>query len=184
MSERSLVAVERIASAIHTIRGHRVMLDADLAALYRVPTGRLNEQVKRNLGRFPEDFMFVLTADEAANLKSQFAISSRGWGGRRVSPRVFTEHGALMLAAVLNSPVAVETSIQIMRAFVQLRQLLESNAELARKLDALEKRHDSQFRVVFQAIRELMEPPAKVTKRIGFEASAQAGRNHSNRSTR
>jgi predicted Zn-dependent peptidase len=146
------------------------MLDADLAALYGVTTKRLNEQVKRNLARFPEDFMFRLTAGETGNLRSQSATSSSDWGGRRKLPNAFTEHGAVMLASVLSSPTAVETSVQIVRAFVRLRQLLESNVELARKLDALEQRYDSQFRVVFQAIRELMAPPVKPPKRIGFGA--------------
>ncbi len=142
------------------------MLDADLATLYDVSTGRLNQQVSRNKGRFPADFMFQLTAAEAANLKSQFATSS-SWGGRRKLPFVFTEHGAVMLASVLRTSTAVRTSIQVVRAFVQLRQLLESNAELARKLDELEAKYDGQFRVVFEAIRELMTPK-EPRRQIGF----------------
>jgi hypothetical protein len=168
---------DRITSAIHVVRGLRVMLDADLAALYGVSTGRFNEQVRRNRARFPADFMFQLTRAEAANLKSQFAISSAGWGGRRTPPLVFTEHGAVMLASVLRSPTAIQTSVQVVRAFVRLRQILESNADLARKLDDLEQRYDSQFRVVFDAIRELMAPPVAPPKRIGFRAhAARAGR--------
>ncbi len=143
------------------------MLDADLATLYNVSTGRLNQQVNRNKGRFPADFMFQLTAAEAANLKSQFATSS-SWGGRRKLPFVFTEHGAVMLASVLRTSIAVRTSIHVVRAFVQLRQLLESNAELARKLDALEAKYDGQFRVVFEAIRELMTPQKEPRRQIGF----------------
>ena len=151
------------------------MLDADLAALFGVSTGRLNEQVKRNRGRFPADFMFTLTPDEAANLKSQFAISSRGWGGRRKLPNVFSEHGAVMLANVLRSRVAVEASIQVVRAFVQLREFALTHAELARRLDALEGRYDAQFKVVFQAIRELMAPPDPPRKRIGFRPGTDGG---------
>ena len=164
---------ERIASAIHVVRGRRVMLDADLAVLYGVATRRLNEQVKRNRGRFPEDFMFRLLPEEAVSLKSQFATSSGGWGGRRKLPNVFTEHGAVMLASVLNSATAVDSSVHVVRAFVRLRMMLEANAELARKLDALEARYDAQFRVVFQAIRELMAPPPSTRKRIGFQGSAE-----------
>ena len=171
----AIVPGERVESAIHVVRGQRVMLDADLAVLYGVTTKRLNEQVKRNTARFPEDFMFPLTAVEASNLKSQFATSSVDWGGRRKLPRVFTEHGAVMLASILNSPTAVDASVQIVRAFVRLRLMLASNAELARKLDDLEHRYDSQFRVVFRAIRDLMAPVGPSRKRIGFGDSAPQG---------
>ncbi|MDP3773656.1 MAG: ORF6N domain-containing protein [Gemmatimonadales bacterium] len=174
----AIVPAERIESAIHVVRGQRVMLDADLAVLYGVTTKRLNEQVKRNLARFPEDFMFRLTADEAATLKSQFATSSADWGGRRKLPNVFTEHGAVMLASILNSPTAVETSVQIVRAFVRIRLMLASNAELARKLEDLERRYDSQLRVVFRAIRDLMVPVVPRRKRIG---SATRGPTHRHR---
>lgn len=146
------------------------MLDADLAVLYGVTTKRLNEQVRRNKGRFPADFAFQLTAREAANLRSQFATSNPVRGGRRYAPFVFTEHGAVMVANVLKTSIAVRTSIQVVRAFVQLRQLLESNAGLARKLDALEKKYDGQFRAVFQAIRELMAPSEPSRRRIGFRS--------------
>jgi ORF6N domain len=146
-----------------------VILDADLATLYGVSPSRLNEQVKRNLARFPEDFMFRLSNDERANLKSQFAISS-SWGGRRTPPYAFTEQGVAMLSSVLRSPRAVQVNIEIMRAFVRLRQMLQANAELARKLDALEKKNDAQFRVVFDAIRELTASPVKSRKRIGFQS--------------
>jgi hypothetical protein len=164
----SPVPSESIESVIHTVRGQRVMLDVDLAILYGVTTKRLNEQVKRNSGRFPADFAFRLTMAEAPSLRSQFATSKPGRGGRRYAPLVFTEHGAVMLASILNSPTAVETSVQIVRAFVRIRLMLASNAELARKLDDLERRYDSQFRVVFRAIRDLMAPVGPSRKRIGF----------------
>ena len=144
------------------------MLDEDLAEIYGVTTKRLNEQVRRNKGRFPEDFMFRLTKEEFANLRSQFATSR--WGGRRYPPNAFTEHGAVMLASVLNSPIAIEASIQVVRAFVRLREMLASHKDLARKLAALERKYDQQFQVVFDAIRKLMKPPPDKPKpRIGFE---------------
>jgi len=167
--EPSLIPTERIEHSIILIREKKVMLDSDLAEIYGVATKRLIEQVKRNIERFPEDFMFQLTNQEVAILRSQIATSS--WGGRRYPPYVFTEHGAVMLASVLNSPVAIEASVQVVRAFVKLRQLLASNADLARKLNTLEKKYDSQFAMVFKAIRELMEPPLKGKKEsIGFRA--------------
>jgi len=146
------------------------MLDYDLASIYGVTTTRLNEQVKRNRRRFPPDFMFRLTRREVTNLISQFATSSLRHGGRHKSPNVFTEHGAVMLASVLNSPAAIAASIQVVRAFIQLRGLLAAHRELARRLDELENKYDSQFKVVFRAIRELMEPPAPTRKQIGFQA--------------
>jgi hypothetical protein len=149
------------------------MLDSDLAALYGVTTKRLNQQVHRNNDRFPGDFMFQLTAQEAENLKLQTATSRLGWGGRRKPHNVFTEHGAVMLASVLNSPAAIAVSIQVVRAFIQLRGLLASHRELARRLDELESKYDSQFKVVFQAIRELMEPPVAPRKQIGFHRSTR-----------
>ena len=158
----------RIAAAIHIVRGHRVMLDADLALLYGVTTKRLNEQVKRNRGRFPTDFRFRLTVRETAGLRSQIATTKSGRGGRRSPPAAFTEHGAVMLASVLNSPTAVEASIQVVRAFVRLREILATHRDLARKVEALERKYDARFRVVFDAIRELMEPPDPLRKRIGF----------------
>jgi hypothetical protein len=165
----ALIPVERIERRILRLRRHNVLLDADLAALYGVATKRFNEQVRRNVQRFPPDFMFRLTPEEFADLRSQIATSSaRGHGGRRHSPYVFTEHGAIMAANILNSPRAVQTSIVVVRAFVRLREMLHSNADLARKLDALEMKYDAQFKVVFQAIRELMAPPAVPKKRIGF----------------
>ena len=168
MTDKALIAsVEQIESQIFLIRGQRVMLDADLAELYEVETRRLNEQVRRNSERFPEDFIFQLTAEEFANLKSQFATSS--WGGRRKLPFVFTEHGTIMAASVLNSKRAIEASVQVVRAFVRLRQMLASNAELSRKLVALEKNYDIKFRAVFEAIHQLMAPADPKKKRpIGF----------------
>jgi len=185
MTKKVLIAsVEQIESQIFLIRGQKVMLDADLAELYGVETGALNRAVKRNSERFPDDFMFQLTAEEFAdlrcqigisNLRSQFATSNNsvgntaGRGGRRHLPYAFTEHGAIMAASVLNSPRAVEASVQVVRAFVQLRQLLASNAELSAKLAALEKKYDIKFRAVFEAIRELMTPSEPGKKRpIGF----------------
>jgi hypothetical protein len=166
--KQAIVPLERIAAAIHVVRGHRVMLDADLAVLYGVTTKRLNEQVKRNRGRFPADFMFRLTTRETAGLRSQVATTKAGRGGRRSPPVAFTEHGAVMLASVLNSPTAVDASIQVVRAFVRLREILATHRALARKLADLESRYDAQFRVVFEAIRELMQPPIPPRKRIGF----------------
>ena len=143
------------------------MLDADLADLYGVETKALNRAVRRNVGRFPDDFMFQLTFDEAENLKCQFGTSR--WGGRRYQPYAFTEQGVAMLSSVLRSERAVRVNIEIMRAFVQLRQMLASHADLARKLVALEKKYDAQFKIVFDAIRELMTPPEPPRKRrIGF----------------
>ncbi len=169
------VSAERIEHAILLIRGHRVLLDADLALLYGVSVGRLNESVKRNRNRFPDDFMFQLSEAEfqslkaqVGNLKSQFAISSSDWGGRRHPPYAFTEQGVAMLSSVLRSKRAVEVNIEIMRTFVRLRQLLATNAELARKLEALEKRYDAQFKVVFDAIRQLMAPSEPKKRKIGF----------------
>jgi hypothetical protein len=154
--------------------GERVMLDSDLAALYVVPTGQLVRAVKRNIARFPHDFMFQLTVAEFAFLRCQLGISSSGHGGRRHRPYAFTEHGVAMLSAVVHTPRAVQVSIEIVRAFVRLRAMLGGNADLARKLSALEKRYDAQFRVVFDAIRELMSPPSKPRRPIGFRTGPQS----------
>jgi hypothetical protein len=154
---------------ILSLRGERVMLDSDLAVLYGVETKLLTRAVRRNLGRFPPDFMFQLTAEEhVAFLRIQFGTSNVGRGGRRYRPYAFTEHGVAMLSAVLRSPRAVQVSIEIVRAFVRLRAMLAGNADLARKLAALERKYDAQFRVVFDAIRELMAPPPKPRRPIGF----------------
>lgn len=159
----------RIESRILQVRGQKVLLDKDLAELYGVGTHRLNEQVKRNIGRFPRDFMFRLTDTEADSLRSQIAISKPGRGGSRYNPLAFTEHGALMAANVLNSETAVKVSIEIIRAFARLREFLLSHKDLARRLDELEDRYDGQFRAVFEAIRQLMAPPEPRKKgKLGF----------------
>ena len=162
------VSAEHIERSIHLIRGQKVMLDRDLAALYGVSTSALNKGVSRNLERFPPDFMLQLTQEEFHNLKSHFGTSS--WGGTRKLPRVFTEQGVAMLSSVLKSKQAVQVNVQIMRAFVRLRQMLSTNADLASKLEALERKYDSQFRVVFDAIRALMAEPEKPKRKIGFTA--------------
>ncbi|HAF13493.1 MAG TPA: DNA-binding protein [Blastocatellia bacterium] len=166
------IPIERVEQAILLIRGEKVILDADLAVLYGVSTTRLNEQVKRNSDRFPKDFAFRLTKGEFDNLISQFATSSSKHGGRRKLPLVFTEHGAIMAANVLNSERAIQASVAVVRAFVRLRQMLASNAELARKLEDLERKYDRQFKVVFDAIRQLMTPPEPKRKHIGFHAKS------------
>ena len=165
------VPVEQIQDRIFLVRGHRVMLDRDLAEVYGVSTGRLNEQVRRNRKRFPADFLFQLTLAEAGEVqasRSQNAILKRGQN-IKFAPFAFTEHGAVMLASVLNSPIAVEASIHVVRAFIQLRGVLSEHRELSRRLDDLERRHDSQFKAVFDAIRQLMTPPPEAPMgRIGF----------------
>jgi leucyl aminopeptidase len=163
---------ERISNAILVARGQKVLLDSDLAGLYGVTTKRLNEQVKRNIERFPPDFMFQLTAEESEALRSQFATLKTGRGQhRKYLPYVFTEHGAIMAANVLNSPRAIQVSVHVVRAFVRLREMLATHKDLARKLEELEKKYDAQFRVVFDAIRQLMAPPPEPKKRrIGFHA--------------
>ncbi|HVN96634.1 MAG TPA: ORF6N domain-containing protein [Syntrophorhabdaceae bacterium] len=166
----SLIPAEAIEKVILVIRDQKVMLDSDLAEIYGVETKRLNEQVRRNIERFPSDFMFQLTAEEMQNLKSHFATSS--WGGRRKLPYAFTEHGAIMAASVLSTPRAVEMSVFVVRAFVRLRTLLATHKELAAKLTELEKKltvHDDQIRLIIEAIKQLMTPPELPKKRpIGF----------------
>ena len=169
MAKTKLVAIERIERAIVVLRKHRVMLDADLSVLYQVETKALVRAVKRNRARFPADFMFQLTDEELEILRRQFGTSS-GWGGRRHLPYAFTEQGVAMLSSVLRSFRAVQVNIEIMRAFVRIRQMLQSNAALARKLAALEQKYDGQFRVVFDALRELVKPSGKPRKRIGFRS--------------
>jgi len=169
MTRASLaIAAVRVERKILLLRGERVMLDADLAALYGVPTKALIQAVKRNRARFPADFMFELTAEEGARLRSQIVTSKSGRGGRRTLPYAFTEQGVAMLSSVLRSARAVAVNVEIMRAFVRLREMLAGHADLARKLAALERKYDTQFKVVFDAIRELMEPPVKPRRRIGF----------------
>jgi hypothetical protein len=143
------------------------MLDADLAALYGIETKALVRAVKRNADRFPEDFMFQLNPQEFGNLRCQIGTSS-SWGGRRHAPYAFTEQGVAMLSSVLRSSRAVQVNVEIMRTFVRLRRILAENAGLARRLDELEKKYDVQFKVVFDAIRQLMQPPEPKKKRIGF----------------
>ena len=160
------VPLRRIEQAILVVRGQRVMLSTDLAALYDVEPGALVQAVKRNMERFPEDFTFQLTPDEYRILKSQSVISS--WGGRRHPPYAFTEQGVAMLSSVLRSSRAVQVNVEIMRAFVRLRRILAENAGLAGRLDELERKYDVQFKVVFDTIRQLMLPPEPKKKRIGF----------------
>lgn len=167
MADKSLIPVDRIEKAILLIRGQKIMLDADLASLYGVETRVLVQAVKRNLERFPEDFMFQLSREEFAVLRSQIVTSSN-WGGRRYPPYAFTEQGVAMLSSVLRSQRAIRVNIEIMRAFIRLRQMLASHAELARKLEALEEKYDAQFQEVFEAIRRLMAPPEPKRRSIGF----------------
>ncbi len=165
---KSLIPAERIERSILLIREQKVLLDSDLAELYEVETKVLVRAMKRNIERFPNDFMFQLSRDEFDVLRSQSATSSR-WGGRRYPPYAFTEQGVAMLSSVLRSPRAIEANVEIMRAFVRLREMIGSHEQLARKLAALEKKYDQQFKVVFDAIRRLMEPPTtKERRRIGF----------------
>ncbi len=167
-----VIPIERIERRIFYIRGVKVMLSPDLAELYNVPVKVLNQAVKRNTDQFPEDFMFQLTPDEFAVLKSQIVTSS--WGGiRRARPYAFTEQGIAMLSSVLRSARAIRVNIEIMRTFVKLREMLVSNTELARKLNELEKKSDRQFKIVFDAIRQLMTPPPSKTTAIGFRAKSQ-----------
>ncbi|MDX9752230.1 MAG: ORF6N domain-containing protein, partial [Flavobacteriales bacterium] len=172
MEETLLVPDEAIAAQIHWIRGEKVMLDEDLAALYQVPTKRLNEQVRRNMDRFPEDFMFVLDEREWDPLRSQFATSKKGRGGRRYPPMAFTEHGVLMLSSVLNSERAIAVNIRIMRIFVRMNRILMNDRELLLRLERMEDRQDTSDEALarlFEAVRQLMEKPAWDRKRLGFK---------------
>jgi len=167
----TVVPIESIVSKIVILRGEKVLLDRDLAALYGVETGALNRAVKRNAERFPKDFMFQIIGEEAELLRCQTGISKPRRGGRRYLPYAFSEQGVAMLSSVLNSKRAIEVNIAIMRAFVQLRKTLDSHAELGRKLTDLEKRfesHDEQIQAIFEAIHQLMSPPDKEVKKIGF----------------
>ncbi|MCI0531121.1 MAG: ORF6N domain-containing protein [candidate division Zixibacteria bacterium] len=164
---KAMILAQRIETKIHLFRGQKVMLSTDLAELYRVEPRVLTQAVRRNKDRFPEDFMFQLSKSEFRNLKSQIVTSS--WGGlRRATPYAFTEQGVAMLSSVLNSPRAISVNIEIMRAFVRMRQMLSSYAELTEKLEKLEDKYDIRFRVVFRAIRELMKPPERTRRQIGF----------------
>jgi hypothetical protein len=185
--KRNAVIVEQIEPRILLIRGERVLLDAELAMLYGVTTKRLNEQLKRNRGRFPEDFVFQLSAGEAEAMRSQFAAEPRSMRSQsataskrnvRYRPNAFTEHGAIMAASVLNTPRAIEVSVYVVRAFVRLRQVLAGHKELGRKLEELEQKvasHDEAIRALVAAIRQLAEPPASPKRRqIGFHVGDKA----------
>ena len=174
---KDVIPLEVLTRTIIVLRGQKVMLDVDLARLYGVATGHLNRAVTRNVERFPADFMFQVTSDEAADLKCQIGISS--WGGRRQRPYAFTEQGVAMLSSVLRSERAVKGNIAIMRTFVQLRQALETNTALARKFAELEQRvgkHDEEISAIIDAIRQLMAPPEKAKREIGFHARETAPR--------
>ncbi len=170
----SLVPVERITQHILTVRGQKVLLDRDLAELYGVTTGNLNKAVTRNQDRFPEDFMFRLSRDEFKNLIFHSGTSS--WGGTRTPPRAFTEQGVAMLSSVLRSKRAVQVNIEIMRAFVRLRRMLATHEDLARRLTELETKYDSQFKMVFDAIRQLMAPAETSGEPLGFRPSKKDAR--------
>lgn len=175
--KREIIPAARIAQRILQLRGQKIILSQDLAPLYGVTVGALTQAMKRNVDRFPEDFVFRLTPGEFANLKSQFVISS--WGGLRSRPYAFTEQGVAMLSSVLKSARAVKVNIAIMRAFVKLRETLETNRELARKFSELERRvgkHDDEIGAIIDAIRQLMAPPEKPRREIGFHVREKAPR--------
>lgn len=177
MNKTAIILAKRVSSKILVLRNQKVILDTDLAELYGVPVKRLNEQLKRNLQRFPPDFLFTLTRAEHQNLKSQNATSSSAHGGRRYLPHAFTEHGAIMAATVLNSKRAIEMSIFVVRAFVGMRQALAVNQHVVSKLSELEARldsHDAEIQDLVEAIRELMAPLPANSRRIGFEAPVPA----------
>jgi len=161
-----VVPVERITTKIYLIRNIKVMLDRDLAELYEVETRVLKQAVRRNIKRFPKDFMFELTYQELRNLRSQFVMSS--WGGVRRAPMAFTEQGVAMLSSVLKSDRAIQVNIQIMRAFTQLRQMLSTHKDLQRKIEEMESKYDEQFQIVFEAIKQLLETDEKPKRKIGF----------------
>ncbi|MDY6987747.1 MAG: ORF6N domain-containing protein [Thermodesulfobacteriota bacterium] len=171
-AKHAIVPVEQVERTILLVRGQKIILDADLAELYGVETKILNKAVKRHLDRFPEDFMFQLTAEETENLRFQIGTSRAGHGGRRYLPYAFTEQGVAMLSGLLNSPRAVKVNIAIMRAFVKLREVLSSHKKLEAKLAELERKiedHDESIQAIFEAIRQLMAPPEKPKRKIGFE---------------
>jgi hypothetical protein len=171
---KAIVPIETIERKIYLIRGQKIMLDSDLAELYGVETKALKRAVKRNIDRFPGDFMFTLTSEEFTNLRYQIGTSS--WGGGRYLPYAFTENGIAMLSGVLNSKRAIAVNIQIMRTFTKLRELLLTHKDLKHRLDELEKRYDTQFKVVFDAIRQLMASPEPKKKKIGFIARERRAR--------
>jgi len=172
---KALVPIELIEKKILVIRGEKVMLDADLAELYGVETKMLMRAIKRNIDRFPADFMIQLDKEEFENLRFHFGTSSQ-WGGRRYLPYVFTEQGVAMLSSVLNSERAVKVNIEIMRAFVKLREMIASHKGLAKRLAELEKKYDAQFKIVFDAIRQLMATPEPREKKIGFRVREKIAR--------
>ncbi|MCK4357790.1 MAG: ORF6N domain-containing protein [Candidatus Cloacimonetes bacterium] len=164
-----IIPIEIIEKKILFLQDKKVILDMDLAELYRVETKQLKRAVRRNIDRFPKDFMFLLTKDEFDNLRSNFGTSS--WGGTRYLPMAFTEQGIAMLSSVLKSNRAVKVNIQIMRTFVKLRKLISSHKELLNKIEKMEKKYDYQFKIVFEAIRQMMTPPEKVKPEIGFRTN-------------
>ncbi len=169
IEKQSSITIKNIEKSILSIRGRRVLIDNDLAILYGVPLKRLNEQVKRNESRFPEDFMFQLTKEEWTSLRSQNATLKQGHGThRKYMPFVFTEHGTVMLANILRSDMAIKASIEVVRAFVRLRELSLNYQDLTNKINKMEQKYDTQFKFVFDAIRELMKPPSSKNRRIGF----------------
>ena len=172
MNKTLAITDERVISKIYLLRGHKIMFDFDLAEMYGVETRRLNEQVKRNIERFPEDFMFQLTEEEFENLKSQNATSS--WGGRRKPPYAFTEHGDLMLSSVLNSPISIQVNIKIMRVYAKLREMLLTHKDILLQLEKLEKQvtqNSEEIQVIFSALKELINPPQEPRKKIGFKTT-------------
>ncbi len=177
------LTVNEVKNLIHHIRGKAVMIDQDIAELYQVSTKRLNEAVRRNIKRFPEDFMFQLTEEEFSTLRSQSATSKGGRGGRRYLPFVFTEQGVAMLSGVLTSDVAIEANIHIMRAFVQIKRLGLTILDVRRKLDGMERKYDHQFKIVFDAIRQLLQPPpeANSKRKMGFGPEEKKPRKDENR---
>jgi len=184
MSKQIAVLAKRAESKIRLIRGVRVILDSDLAELYGVSPKQLNQQVKRNARRFPDDFMFQLTAEELADLRSQIVTSSSSHGGRRYRPYAFTEHGAIMAASILNSERADEMSLFVVRAFIRMREALAANQQIIAKLSELERKvegHDSDIQGLIEAIRELMEPPPASQSRIGFSLATDSAKASSKR---
>jgi phage regulator Rha-like protein len=172
-SKDAIVPSALISQKIFFVRGARIMLDADLARLYGVATKNLNKAVKRNVSRFPMDFMFRLSSNELLNLRFQSGTSKRGQGGRRYAPYAFTEQGIAMLSSVLRSQRAVQVNIAIMRTFVRLREMLATHEELRRKIDEMEKRYDARFQAVFATIRQMLETPVPAKKPIGFHAKLE-----------
>ena len=166
MQGTEVIPQQLIENKIFIIRGKKIMLDRDLAVLYGVETKLINRAVKRNIERFPEDFMFQLTKEEFDNLRFHFGTSS--WGGQRYLPYAFTENGVAMLSSVLNSKRAIHVNIQIMRTFTKIREMLATHKELRQKIDKMEKKYDHQFKIVFDAIRQLMSPPEAKKRRVGF----------------